>query len=330
MLKRIRFYLFLLGSAFALVLAIVVFNQTMLLVQFAGNINPVLGQVVLILLLTFYAFALGVPLIALARLPKPMRPPPEDDPEAAQAYLQALSKRLSSNPHLADTPEITSDPETVASAIATLDDKANEIIRKNASTVFISTAISQNGRLDALMVLGLQSRMIWELAHLYNQRPHWREILSLYNNVTVTTFLAAQIDDLDLRERIEPIVRSAIGSGFASTLPGLNVVGTILITSILEGTANAFLTLRVGVICRKYCGALVKPERKGLTRSATLEAAALLGNIVVKSSSLVSRAIIGAAAKSSGEAAKGTFSKMTKGMTGFFRPESQEDEPARP
>ena len=59
----------------------------------------------------------------------------------------------------------------------------------------------------------------------------------------------------------------------------------------LDGTANAYLTLRIGIITKKYCGALVKLETKSIRRLASLEAARLLGGIVVASSRKVTSAI---------------------------------------
>jgi len=38
--------------------------------------------------------------------------------------------------------------------------------------------------------------------------------------------------------------------------PESSGLASMVTQSILEGTANAFLTLRVGVICQTYCGAL--------------------------------------------------------------------------
>lgn len=74
---------------------------------------------------------------------------------------------------------------------------------------------------------------------------------------------------------------SVLGSA-AGAIPGLNVVATLLANSILQGSTNALLTLRVGVITRRYCGALVLEDRRALRKSVTVEAVALLGSIVVQ------------------------------------------------
>jgi hypothetical protein len=44
----------------------------------------------------------------------------------------------------------------------------------------------------------------------------------------------------------------------------------LLANSIANGSANAFLTLRVGIIAKQYCEALTKPSQVELRKSATV------------------------------------------------------------
>ena len=146
------------------------------------------------------------------------------------------------------------------------------------------------------MVLATQTRLVWQIAQLYQQRPHWRELLNLYSNVAVTALLVSEIEDLDISEQIEPIVASVLGSGVVGAVPGLGTVAVnILTNSLIEGTANAFLTLRIGSVTRQYCGALTRLDKRLVRRSATVATAALLGAIVRESAGVVSKAILKAA-----------------------------------
>jgi hypothetical protein len=170
-----------------------------------------------------------------------------------------------------------------------LDEEAKRIIKETATTVFVSTAISQSGRLDGLMVLLAQARMVWRLAHLYHQRPSLREMLDLYANVALTTLLVTGLEDMDIAEQVEPVIAAALSGSLASVIPGVNVVATMVTNSIIEGTANAFL--RVGVVTQRYCGALGRLDRKSLRRFASVEAGSLLGSIVLEAAGAVTRAI---------------------------------------
>ncbi len=221
----------------------------------------------------------------------PLQPPADEGaPEYAQ-YLQRLGARLERNPSLAGFPLDLHTREGVARALRILDEEAKRIIKETATTVFVSTAISQSGRLDGLMVLLAQARMVWRLAHLYHQRPSLREMLDLYANVALTTLLVTGLEDMDIAEQVEPVIAAALSGSLASVIPGVNVVATMVTNSIIEGTANAFLVLRVGVVTQRYCGALGRLDRKSLRRFASVEAGSLLGSIVLEAAGAVTRAI---------------------------------------
>ena len=164
--------------------------------------------------------------------------------------------------------------------------------------------MSQSGRLDGLVVLAAQSRMVWRLAHLYQQRPTLRDMVHLYANVAGTAFVAGELQDLDLGEQVEPILSSAVGA-LGASVPGFHVARTILANCVLSGSANAFLTLRVGMIARRYCGALVIEPKSSVRKAATTEAARHLGGIVAEGSSRLTKALWRASADKVGGAVLG-------------------------
>jgi hypothetical protein len=174
--------------------------------------------------------------------------------------------------------------------LSILGKKSDEIIRQTASTVFISTAISQSGRLDAFLVLSAQSRMIWRIARLYYQRPTLRDLIQLYANVAGTVFLSSELEDVDISEQVEPILSSTLGA-LAVSIPGVQLAASLLVNSVFTGATNAFLTLRVGIIARRYCGSLAIAEKRTLRRTASGEAAKLLGSIVKEGTTKLSKAL---------------------------------------
>jgi hypothetical protein len=190
--------------------------------------------------------------------------------------LERLGKRLSRNPLLSD-PTIVS-REEIDNALITLDSAADQRSKAAASQVFITTAISQNGSLDALLVLAAQSKLILEIARVYYQRPTVRDLIFLYTNVGATAFIAGELEDLDLSEQVQPVLTSVLGSA-AGVIPGLGAATNLFVNSVVTGTGNAFLTLRVGAITKQYCRATVLPEARIIRRVAVIEAAAMLGSI---------------------------------------------------
>ncbi len=300
-----------LASIAALVLsvsfAVIVVNQTAQLVELAGRLHPVAGQAVFWSLLAFYAACILVPVGMWLRLPRSLVPPASADGPEFEKYLAGLRTRLYANPRLDTTGLDTR--EDMEAALRQLDADADELTKGAASRVFLATAVSQNGSLDALFVLGLQSRLVWDVARVYRQRPSLRDMGWLYANVMTTAFVAGEIEEMDLSQQIQPVVQNALGAA-AGAVPGLQVASSVLVASIVSGTANAFLTLRVGVVARRYCGAMTRPEKRSLRRAAFTEAAGMLGAIAGAGAKKVVGAVAKASARTVAKTAASIGSKV--------------------
>ncbi len=278
----------LIGGLALLSFGIVVINQTAGVVDLASEVHPTLGKVTLFGLLGTYVVLLGAPVVLFVRLPKSLDPPRSEEEPEFENHLQMLRKRLAANPLVTESD--LNDRAAIERGIAQIDTKADEIIRNTASVIFLSTAVSQNGQLDMMVVLVAQSRMIWQLAHLYSQRPTLKDMIGLYANVAGTAFAAGAIQEVDLNEQIQPVLGSALGS-MAGAIPGFQVAAAVLVNSVMSGTANTYLTLRVGLIAKQYCGAVVIKPKPALRRAASAQAAKMLGEIVASGTSKISNAI---------------------------------------
>jgi hypothetical protein len=301
--KILAFAAVFLALSFLVVLA----NQTVQLAEFASRIHPVAGEAVFWALVLLYALFVAVPFFLLFRLPRPITPPDSEDSPDFDRHLQRLRRRLAANPLVSSRDLRTR--RDVEEALAVLDARAEQALKEAASRVFVTTAISQNGALDSVLVLAVQSKLIWEIAHVYHQRPALREMAYLYANVMTTAFLAGEIDEADLSAQVQPALSSVLGSA-AGAVPGLQAASSILVNSILSGTANAFLTLRVGIIAREYSRALVRPQKDALRRSAAVSASAMLGAIVVSGAARVSSAIARASGRTVTGAVAGIGTKV--------------------
>ena len=280
------------------VFALFVINQTSQAVNLAANIHPLFGQIVLYTLLVVYAAVIVIPLVAIAKKPAALFPPAQTEGAVYEAYIKKLAARLKKNPHIKEL-EINSDNiESIEEALGVLNSKADDRIKSAAANIFIMTAISQYGALDAVIVTLAQFRMIWQVTLLYNQRPSLRELSYLYGNVFATAFLATRIENLDLLEdQLEPVIASIMGSSFSSLTPAFNTAANVITNSVIQGSANAYLTLRVGVIAKNYCASLTQKDRSQLRRIAAAQAAVLLAKVLADSTYKVTRAVIRATAK---------------------------------
>jgi hypothetical protein len=269
---------------------VVTINQTAGVVQLAREVHPALGTFTLWGLLIAYGGLIGVPVVMVLRMPRPLVPPESESSPEFNDHLKQLGERLSVNPQVRLAAIRPFDRRGVEEALALLDQDADVIVKQMATAVFLTTAVSQSGRLDALLVLGAQSRMVWRVAHLYYQRPSLRELAHLYANVAATSFVAGELDDLELHQMIQPVVAGTLGA-VGGVIPGFQVLTSIMVNSLLSGSANAFLTLRVGMIAKDYCGSLVAAPRTQVRRAATTEAARLLSGIVRESGARVRDAV---------------------------------------
>jgi len=281
--KHLRFLFLSVLSLFLIVFILAVANQTIQFVASATTINPNLGKFVLVLLLCVYSLLIATPVALFLTLPKALQVPlSKDDPEFA-VYLEQLRTRLSRNTYLAGYSFDLSNQHGIENAIKVLNVKADEVIQSTAKTVFVSTAVSQSGRLDAFVVLIALSRMVWQVAHIYNQRPALGEMYQLYANIAGTVLLSSEIEDLDVTEQLEALVGLAAPSAAVGWIPVVGAFAGLFANMVLEGGANAFLTLRVGAITKLYCGSVIKLEMSFVRRSASVQASRLLLTVVLES-----------------------------------------------
>jgi hypothetical protein len=304
----------LIASLFILFLLILfLINQTAQVVALAKNVNPSFAKITFWGLLSLYILMAAIPIYYYISLPAVLVPPQNEESPEYQRYISRLSRRLQRNVHL-KTLQLENQSD-IEKALDELGKIADLHVQRNANIVFVSTAISQSGRLDAFTVLLAQVRMVWKIAQIYYQRPNLREIVQLYANVSATALIAEELNEIDVSRQIEPVITSVMGTSLGASVPGMNKVAGILTNSFLTGAANAYLTLRVGAIAKSYCSSLTRVKKGFIRRSASLEAARMLSKIVMSSTANISKAVMTAAVKTPGrysrDLASSTWSKIS-------------------
>jgi len=157
----------------------------------------------------------------------------------------------------------------------TIKKELNKIIIGHAETVFLSTAISQNGRLDLAAVLIVNLRLIKELVVKCGFRPSYASLGRLSVNVMSAAVIAESLEGIDLNELFPSKGLQALNE-----IPFLK----ILTGSLAQGVGNALLSLRVGIICRNYLFMNLKGlTKKDLRKNAFAEAIVLLPMVLVES-----------------------------------------------
>lgn len=277
--------------------AIIMINQISQLIQTATAVNPILGQILLLFFAILALLAAFSVISIMVKLEKPLDIPDENNIEEYSKYITKLKSRLMKNKFIKNNNYLWDnkrpDIEVVNGALMLLDEESLKLIKEESSAIFLTTAVSQNGSLDSIFVFVTATKLVWKIAMLYNQRPAISDLTKLYSNVFGTVLMSRQIDDLDLlSEQLEPVISSLFSGTVGTIVPGVSYAVSFIIDSILEGSINTLLMLRIGLITQKYCGSISKLEQRTLGKAATIQASKLLGTLINENSKKITDAVI--------------------------------------
>ncbi len=148
----------------------------------------------------------------------------------------------------------------------------NRIITRNAKTVMLSTAISQNSKLDMYSVISVNLKMVKEIVEACGFRPNFKNLSKLTINVASTALIAEGLESL----KIEDILPTQT----ITTLSNIPLLKPVL-SSVVQGVANALLTIRIGLVTRGYLFTDSKKSTKASIRAEAFKDALLLLPIVI-------------------------------------------------
>ncbi|MFI3252219.1 MAG: DUF697 domain-containing protein [bacterium] len=153
----------------------------------------------------------------------------------------------------------------------TIKDNISDIIYRNAKTVMISTAISQNSTLDMYSVISINLKMIKEIVLASGFRPSYKNLGKLSVNVLTTALVAEGLENLNLEDVLPNSTMSTLGE-----IPFIKP----LVSSIMQGAANGLLTLRIGFVCRRYLFAELGETKQQIRVSAFKESVKMLPRLI--------------------------------------------------
>lgn len=113
-------------------------------------------------------------------------------------------------------------------------------IWKYSRSVFVTTAISQFGKLDAFFLIVNNFQMLKLIFQRFPYRPSFLQMIRIYTRVVVLAFTALSVEDLADRSLLEEI------------FPRLHPIGGKTLTSLLQGVTYAFITYRIGLFAKEF------------------------------------------------------------------------------
>lgn len=171
-----------------------------------------------------------------------------------------------------------SDKEDLKETISKIYDSSmkkqiNKIILKNAKTAFISTAISQNGKLDMITVLSVNIKMIKEIVNKSGFRPSYPRLGKLALKVLSTSLIAENLEGLDFTDLFPQTS--------TNLLTEVPIIKT-LASSVVNGISNGLLTLRIGICTRRYLFSDIKKVTQDEIRRKSIKESVMMLPLLMK------------------------------------------------
>lgn len=260
--------------AIALLLLLALIGSIVSLGNQLSSIHLVLGiayyAAVLVLIVMGVAYpiarTIGHPIVCLYELKTGSGRKREKHLRLIIESLQRADLPSDTKARLAERPDDIAADECIALFKSTLEPAIDRRIKDAAKASFVTTSISQTPALDMISIMAIDFRMIREIVEDCGYRPSAPALLGLYIRAMKATIIAGGLEEMDFEE-----VMALIGGNAALT------ASSVVFSSAAQGAANAFLTVRVGVITKTLLFSEEGPaDMRELRRSSYGEALAFL------------------------------------------------------
>lgn len=144
------------------------------------------------------------------------------------------------------------DQKTLSDTLKSIyDDEIKKDITKltiqRASETLLATAISQNNNFDAFTTIIINIRLIMQIVVRCGYHPTYPQLAKLIIKVMRNALIAYTLQSLHLEDIVINGINKLV-KGALNIIPGVNEIAK----SLTQGAANALLTLRIGILTRKY------------------------------------------------------------------------------
>lgn len=214
---------------------------------YAESVHSYLGYLVLIMILFAFIYFVLIPIFKIITLP--VNPGPVLKKSQEQSLIEDRVKRFSKNKYLRENytkPDAGKDiTKHYLETITILEKECARIRKKYVAQLFYSSSISQNGFIDALLVLSYSVNMVKEIFVLYNGRVTNRDLLNISKKIYLSIAIAGS-------EGIEYVTDEIITKLASDSVKSIPFIDKIL-GSIADGFLNALLLNRISYITESYC-----------------------------------------------------------------------------
>ncbi len=266
--KAAKSFLFIFGAAIGIIIIFCLFNICYKIYE----INKIAGYISIGLAVLIYIIIYIIPLIKIKYTKSFITNVNSDNVKEAKKYNKKLREDIADKmidlSQKADDVTWYSDEKIGKLAIArqTHNDEGlkdaltetyktdvnkagNKMIRDHALKVGVTTALSQNEKIDTLFVVMYDLSLIKDLIFLYGFRPNDRQLSKIYRNVIGDAIIAYGLGNAT------GSMASGIVKKMGKGLDGIPLLGSAISTvidSVAQGVINSTLTVLIGFQTKKY------------------------------------------------------------------------------
>ena len=267
-LKKVKLFVYI-G---VLAIGIIIFTCLFFMVLRVFDINEIAGYISIGVAVLIFTFAFIVPLIIINKEKAFITNLDGMNPREAQKHNKALRNEISDKmielKSATKSSEFYSDEKIGKLAIARqtnnnedvkvvlteiyktdVKNAANRMIRNTSLQVGLFTALSQSEKIDTLLTVTFELKLIKDLVYLYGFRPSDAKMYKIYRTVVVNSLVAYGVATSlnGLGGNVVALLSKTVGA-----LPVLgNAIGTV-IDSAVQGAANASLAAILGFQTIRY------------------------------------------------------------------------------
>lgn len=224
-------------------------------------VHPFVAYGFIILAAGVLVYFVGIPVYRILRIPK--APGPLRSGENLDKELEKRFELLEQNPYLQsvqyDLSAVPRTKEGYDRVMKVLKKESTRIRNKYVNGLFYSTAISQNGFIDAILILSSSVNLVKETFVLYNGRVSNRDLLAIGKQV----YYSMAIGGSETVEYAAGEIFSKLSTEGMRSVPFIDKI----LGSLADGFVNAALLTRVALITDNYCSKLIITSERELRPS---------------------------------------------------------------
>lgn len=228
------------------------------------ELHPSIGYGFIVIVAVLLAYFAIWPMVKILKMPQGFKP--QIRARNVEAIAAQRMRRFRGNRFLLksgfDFSQVEDDQDGYRKVIAALEVEAAKFRKKYITNLFYASSISQNGFIDAVLILSANVNLVKETFTLYNGRTSNRDLFSIARQIYFSLAIGGS-------EAIEYAMDESISKLATEGMKSIPFLDKVL-GSLADGFVNACLLTRVALITENYCKLITIDSSKDLYPSPSV------------------------------------------------------------